>query len=63
MNIQPRTPELGNPLLLAFSSLLSPRQGQTTIVPGMPAPLSMAIVGTLGAAVVLLVVLKKKRMI
>lgn len=60
MNIQKRPPEMGN-YLAALANLFTPRQGQTTIVPGMPAPLSMVVVGTLVAAVVLVAVLKKKK--
>jgi hypothetical protein len=63
MNIQKRPPQLGSGLLaaLGITGLFQPRQGQTTIIPGMPAPLSMAVVGTLAAAVVLVAVLKKKK--
>ena len=48
---------------LGLTGLLNPRQGQITIVPGMPAPLSMAIVGTLGVAVLAIVLLRKKKLI
>lgn len=64
MNIQTRPPQLGDFMdALGLSNLFSARQGQTTIIPGMPAPLSMAVVGTLGAAVILLAVLKQKKVL
>jgi len=61
-----RQPAFGNLLETitgGISELFQPKGGQTIVVPGTPVPLSMATVGVLGAALLTVIILRKKRII
>ncbi len=60
----PYPPRLGSGLaLFDFSSLLTPRGGNVTVVPGTPVPVNVAVIGAIAAGVVVLAMLKKKKVI
>lgn len=68
MNIirKPAVPEMGNffaTLAIAGKELFTPKSGRIIETPGTPAALNMTIVGVLAAAVVGVVILKKRRVI
>lgn len=66
MNIQRQTPVMGDflfTLAQAGKELFSPKGGQVIEVPGAPAALSMATVGVLAGAVVLVMFMKQKKVI
>ncbi len=46
-----------------LSELAKPRIGGTIVIPGLPAPLSIATVGILLAGIVGVIMLKKKRIL
>ncbi len=62
MNVARPAPQMGN-LSLFVSSLLSPRGGAVTVIPGTPVPISYAVVGSIAAGVIVLAMLKKKKVI
>ena len=71
MIIMNRPPTLGNIGLIAagagiidsVKTFLSPKQGRIIEVPGTPAALNMSVVAILGAAVLAVAVMKKKRVL